>query len=258
MKYCPRCGVELAEESARCVLCGQRAVEDRPAAADASGVEYPAVAAEPATASAFSEIEIGADAFARAVRESLNESEKRMVAVELLSVCLGGALVMTCLIDVFTNRAFTWSLFSSLGIISAWMIIAMPLILHGYRWILYAVLAPYIVLAIFLWSVFSGRLGTFVLYGLPIALTVDAIAAGMLGIVAAFRRKGLNAMAVVLCGVAAFCVLAEIVIDLNADRALALGWSVIVAIALVPAAGVLFYLHYRIVDQASLRKLFRL
>jgi len=132
MKYCPRCGVELAEAADRCVLCGQRAVDERPAAADASGVDYPALAAGPVPAGgAFSEIEIGADAFARAVRESLNESERRMVAVELLSVCLGGALVMTCLIDIFTNRGLTWSVFSSLGIVSAWMLLAMPMILHG-------------------------------------------------------------------------------------------------------------------------------
>jgi len=138
------------------------------------------------------------------------------------------------------------------------MLLAMPLILHGYRWILYAVLAPYLALAIFLYAVFIGDLVAFLRYGLPIAFVIDALAAGILGIVAAFKRKGLNAMAVVLCGIAALCLLIESVVDLNVDRALTPGWSVIVAIALVPSAGLLFYLHYRVVDQASLRKLFRL
>lgn len=258
MKYCPRCGVELAEDATRCVLCGQRAITEKPGVAEASGLDYPAIASGPVVSGRLSEIEIGADAFARAVRESLNESERSRVAVELLSVCLGGALLMTCLMDIFANRAFTWSLFSSLGIISAWMLMAMPLILRGYRWILYAVLAPYLVLAMFLLFLFSGRLGQFVRYGLPIALTIDGIAAGIMGILAAFRRKGLNALAVILCAVATMCILIEIVVDLNTLRSLALSWSVIVTIALVPAAGLLFFLHYRIVDQASLRKLFRL
>jgi hypothetical protein len=255
MKYCPRCGVELAGDAVRCVLCGRIPVTEKPAAAEAAGVAYPS---GDVAAGSFSDVEIGADAFASVVRNSLSEAERRRVAVELLAVCFGGALMVTCLIDVFMNKAFTWSLHSSLGIVSAWMVFAMPLILFGYPWILYAVLAPFLVLSVFLFTVFTGSMGTFLRYGLPISLAFDGIAAGLMAIVSAFKRRGLNAMAVFLCGIVVFCFVVEFIVDLNAGKTLAPGWSVIVAIALIPAAGFLFYLHYRIVDQASLRKLFRL
>jgi hypothetical protein len=255
MKYCPRCGVELAGDAGRCVLCGRVPVTEKPAAAEAAGLAYPI---GDAAASSFSDVEIGADAFASVVRNSLSEAERRRVAVELLAVCFGGALIITCLIDLFTNKAFTWSLNSSLGIVSAWMVFAMPLILFGYPWLLYAVLAPSLVLSVFLFTVFSGSIGSFLRYGLPISLAFDGVVAGMMAIVGAFKRRGLNAMAVFLCGIVVFCFLLELIVDLNVGKAVAPGWSVILAIALVPTAGFLFYLHYRIVDQASLRKLFRL
>jgi len=255
MKYCPRCGVELAFDAGRCVLCGRVPVAEKPAAAEAAGVSYPSDAG---AAGSFSDVEIGADAFASVVRNSLSEAERRRVAVELLAVCFGGALIVTCLIDLFTNKAFTWSLHSSLGIVSAWMACAMPLILFGYPWILYAVLAPFLVISVFLFTVFSGSIGSFLRFGLPISLAFDGIVAAMIAVVAGFKRRGLNAMAVFLCGIVLFCFIVELTVDLNVGKTLVPDWSVILAIALVPAAGFLFYLHYRIVDQASLRKLFRL
>lgn len=198
-----------------------------------------------------------ADAFARVVRDSLSGDERRKVGVELSAVSFGASLLIAALIDLFVHRAFTWSRFSTVGIALAWLCVAMPMILHGRQWLVYAVLAPSGTLAVFLFTVFAGAPMAFVRYGLPISLAVCGIAAAFMGITTAFRRTGLNALAVFLCGVAIFCFIIEAVVDLNAGR-LAPGWSVVVAIALVPAAGLLFYLHYRVVDQASLRKLFRL
>lgn len=259
MKYCPRCGVELEEQVDRCVLCGQLAVRTRPATADAAGLAYPKTPAGDVSGVAHgSDVEIGADAFARVVRDSLSEAERRRVAVELLAVSFGSALLVTVPIDLFTHGAFTWSKFSSLGVVSTWLFLSIPLILAGAPWLQYAVLAPYLILAAFLLAVFRNDLGSFLRYGFPVTMAVDALAASTLAIVAAFRRKGLNAVAVFLCGLAVLSLFVEGAIDLNASGALSLDWSVIVAIALVPVAGLLFHLHYRVVDQASLRKLFRL
>lgn len=254
MSYCPRCGVGVPSGAARCPLCGHRPIEARPTTAEASDVDYPPTQAG---GGAPSEVEMEADAFARAVRDSLNDDERRKVGVELSAVAFGASLLIAALIDLFIHRAFTWSRFSSVGIALAWLFVAMPMILRGRRWLAYAVLAPSSALAVFLFTAFAGAPAVFLRYGLPISLAVCGVAAGFMGITSAFRRAGLNALAVFLCGVAVFCFAIEAVVDLNAGR-LSPDWSVVVAIALVPAAGLLFYLHYRVVDQASLRKLFRL
>lgn len=261
--YCPRCGVLLAEDSVGCPLCGAVPVRDRPAAADAGGVAYPpprrivknGASQESRDSALRSSPEDDRD---ESHPDVLTSAERRRVAVELLSVAFGIALGVAVLADLFANRAFSWSLYAAVGLVSAWLYIAMPLILYRHPWILFAAIAPASVLMVFLLDVFDGRITWFFRYGLPLVLSFAGIAAGTGAVVGAFKRRGLNAPAAVLCGVAAFCLCVETTVDLNSTHSLSYDWSVVVAFALVPTAGLLFYLHYRIMNRASLRKLFRL
>jgi len=253
MKYCPLCGVVLSDADTHCGLCGSAAVSGKPLAAGASGPQYPA---NDNTRQAGD----SPDASVAKVPDdvALSSAERRRIAVELLSVTLGIALIITILVDLFANHCFTWSRYSSVGIISAWIFSAMPLILIRHPWVLFSVLAPSLLVAVFCFMIFDSPPLVFVTFGLPISLAFEASAAGTGAILAALRRKGLNALGVVLCGISAFCIGIEATVDLNIRHALSLDWSVVVAFALVPSAALLFYLHYRIVDRASLRKLFRL
>jgi len=253
MKYCPRCGVVLSDAETNCALCGSPAVTEKPLSAVASGPSYPVsefrgqVGGPPHISGA----KVSGD-------DVLSGAERRRIAVELLSVTLGIALVITILVDLFTNHAFTWSRYSSVGIISAWLFSAMPLILFSHPWVLFSVLAPSLLAAVFCFMIFDSSPLVFLSYGLPISLAFEASAAGTGAILASLRRKGLNALGVVLCGISAFCFGIEATVDLNTLHSLSPDWSVVVSFALVPSAALLFYLHYRIVDRASLRKLFRL
>ena len=249
MKYCPRCGVILAEDAVRCILCGSLPVNERPPAADAG-----ASAAPSDSAPGFKVRGSGQEA----VPDILSASERRYVAAELLSVAFGIALLVSVLADLFANHAFTWSRYSSIAIVVAWLVSAMPLLLYGRPWILFAALAPSLVLLVFLLDALDGRISWFLGYGLPITLSFVGVAAGTGALIGSLKPKGLNALAVFLGGIAAVCIAVEATVDLNRFRALLLDWSVVVAFALVPTAGLLFYLHYRIMNRASLRKLFRL
>lgn len=251
MTYCPRCGVILAEGSSHCPLCGESGVGERPPAADAGGVSYPEDAAG---------VSSGDVAGAPRVddSEALSAAERRRIAVELLSVAFGIALVVTLLADLFANRAVSWSRYSSVGIVGVWLVSAMPLILYRRSWILFAVLAPALAALAFLVDVFDGRIDWFLGYGLPFVLSFAAAAAGIGALVGAQRRKGLNVVALFLCGAAFLCFAIETTLDLNLRHSLSYGWSAVAAFALLPTAVLLFYLHYRVVNRATLRKLFRL
>ncbi len=253
MKYCPRCGVVLSDADTGCALCGSPAASRKPLSSGASGPSYPAsgLSRQAGGASEATGAKVSDD-------DALSSAERRRIAVELLSVTLGVALVITILVDLFANHCFTWSRYSSIGIISAWLFSAMPLILIRHPWILFSVLAPSLLVSVFCFMIFDSSPLVFLTYGLPISLAFEASAAGAGAILASLRRKGLNALGVVLCGISAFCFGIEATVDLNTLKALAPDWSVVVAFALVPSAALLFYLHYRIVDRASLRKLFRL
>lgn len=241
MNYCPRCGVALSEEAARCPLCGGAPVGEKPPAADAGGVAYPGPE----------------DGRPESSSGAAPGPARRRLAVELLSVSLGIALAVTLLADLFANRAITWSRYSSVVLAGVWLASALPVILRRHLWLLFAALAPSLVLLVFLMDVLDGRADWFLGYGLPIALGTEAAAAAAGALVGAQRRRGVNAVAVFLCGAAGLCFVVETTVDLNRSGALSWDWSAVAAFALLPTAALLFYLHYRVLDRASLRKLFR-
>jgi len=221
-------------------------VSEKPTSADSGGLEYPGSPRFDASRDDPSS------------NDALSDDDRRRVAVELLSVAFGIAFAVTLLVDLFINRSLSWSLYAATAIVAAWLVGAMPLILYRHPWILFAVLGPSLVFLVFLMDVFDGRLGWFLWYGLPISLCFEISVVSVAALICTQRRKGLNVVALILCGSAFFCFGIETAVDLNQPHSLSYDWSVVVALALVPTAGILFYLHYRIVNRASLKKLFRL
>lgn len=243
MNYCPHCGVILAPETKDCPLCGAAAVQERPVAADAGAQAYPSIEESPDKPVSL---------------KDLSSFDRRRIALELLSLTFGIALIVTILANLFLNKTFSWSRYSAVIIIGVWLASAMPLLLLRKPWRLFAVLAPSLVILVFALDVFDGHLEWFLGYGLPITLLLAGTLAGMGAILAGIHRRGLNTISIILCAIALFCAGLEVILDLNRHGRLSFDWSVIVAFALVPTAVILFYLHHRIVNKASLKKLFRL
>ncbi|GAB1484759.1 hypothetical protein MASR2M78_35770 [Treponema sp.] len=247
MTYCRLCGVSLKEGVEYCPLCKAKTVHEKPVTSEAGGVEYPGTGGSELNQNEFAEIQAG-----------LSSAERNRIVVELLSVGFGVALIITLLADLFINHGFTWSRYSSVAIGIAWLFAAMPFILSGKPWILFAVLAPSLIFFVFLLDAFDNHLTWFLFLGLPIVLVGALCAAASIALIAVMHRKGLNVIGVALAVISGFCLGLEIILDLNLDQKISFDWSVVVALALVPTSGLLFYLHYRIVRRASLRKLFRL
>jgi hypothetical protein len=190
--------------------------------------------------------------------KDLSSFDRRRIVLELLSLTFGIALIVTVLANLFLNKTFSWSRYSAVIIIGVWLASAMPLILARRPWVLFAVLAPSLMVLVFALDAFNGQLEWFPGYGLPITALLAGTLAGMFAILASVHRRGLNFLSIILCAIAVFCAGMEVVLDLNHHGRLSFDWSVVVAFALVPTAVILFYLHHRIVNKASLKKLFRL
>ena len=110
----------------------------------------------------------------------------------------------------------------------------------------------------FAWFFLVGRSALFLPLGLPITLAFELSLLGPYVIVSRQRRNGLNSVGVVLAFACFLCVVVDGSVSLFLRRDALLSWSVIVCISAIPVAGLFFYLHYRITNRASLRKLFRL
>ncbi|AEJ20071.1 DUF6320 domain-containing protein [Gracilinema caldarium] len=248
MRHCPFCLVIVRETDERCPLCGKPTLEGELQRLETQHI--PGTAEYPTFRSGKQRD--------TEERESSDMRINSKIAVELISVFSGIALVVTILANLFAEHKVSWSLYAGIGILMLWLVICIPLILRKYPWLIFAVLGPSMPLLIFVLDVLDGHITWYLCYGLPITLLVElciTLASLFIGI---SQRKGLNVFAILLLAVTVFCLGLETIIDVNLMHRLTLDWSVIVSFACVPMAGLLFYLHYRIMQKASLKKLFRL
>ncbi|MCX7656421.1 MAG: DUF6320 domain-containing protein [Treponemataceae bacterium] len=251
LRYCSACGVFVRSTDVRCPLCGKPTIEGGSFQEGEKLPEKPPLASEGG-------ISVPGNTDPYGEMKSLSRGEKRFIMVELLSVFSGIAVVVTLLVDLFTSHRIGWSLYALFGIITFWLMVNIPLLLYRHPWIVVAVLAPSLPLLVFIFDVLDGNISWFLPFGLPITVLTELCSILVGVFVGIMKRKGLNVFAVLLVVATLFCVGLEGILSLNFQGKLLFSWSVVVALSCVPMAGILFYLHYRIMHQASLRKLFRL
>jgi cytochrome c oxidase subunit IV len=231
MPYCEKCGVELEESAIACPLCGTRvAGAGGPAEQDASA------------------------------REAAQEGEarrKRFLIVEVLSVVAGIAAALCLGIDLFSSKGrLLWSPYAIIGLAMIWLVLAMPRIFARRLWLVFAVLAPGELLLLFLVDVFDmakGGADWFLSYGLPIYLLSLVILAAAVVLSLISKRRGLNILGIALACAAFECLGLETILSLASGGGVRLDWSPIVALACVPASGLAFYFHYRVIKKSLAR-----
>jgi predicted nucleic acid-binding Zn ribbon protein len=190
--------------------------------------------------------------------DTLTPREKRTVFLELFTACSLIAAIVVLAINALVDGRLTWSLYPLASFAYLWLAVGIPVILSGRPWLIFSVIGPSSLAFLLALDAIDGSLEWFPTLGLPLALILEGIVVGCGALSAASKRKGINIIAIVLAGVVLACVGLETVLNLNFQRRLFLSWSAIVMIAGLPSAGFLFYVHYRIVNRASLRKLFHL
>ncbi len=239
MSYCPKCKVILAPGTEICPLCLSRS-QDTPGSAVPGADSFPE------------------RVFDEAVDGTLSPGQRRIMAVELLSVSFGIILAVCVAVDLVFFHSLTWSSYVLLSLATLWLSISIPLILWRHPALVAAVLVPSLTLMPFLWGVFAGNLAWYLPVGLPITLLLMAAIVSSYVLIAIQKRKGLNAIGIVLAGIGFFCAGTDMALTHFFRGTLALTWSSVVILSVTPVAGLFFYLHYRVMRKTTLRKLFRL
>lgn len=247
MPYCPDCGVEIGNALV-CPLCGAKnprlSLPPKPDCEDMKGSDRPP--RKPGF--------LGDDREA----EALTVSEKRKIAWEVLSVAFAIAIIALSLINLLIAAKLSWSLYPVSAFFFMW-ILATAFLLMGedsrLRYLLAVLDVPVFLLAL---GVFTGDLSWAWRLAVPIALFAVIVIAAVVLSVRSAKRKGLNIFAFILVGVALICLGVEIFVDLFAHGKISLEWSAITAIALIPIAVFLMYLHYRVAKSTNLHRLFKL
>ena len=238
MALCPNCKVEVGDSARHCPLC--HALVQPGDSPPTPFHIYPERIIDPED------------------QDKLTPRERRTIFLELYTVCSLIAAIVVMAIDLLFDRRLSWSLFPIASFSYLWLLVCIPVILIGHPWRIFAVLGPSSLLFLFLLDTFDGRLEWFLQLGLPLGLLIEGAVVACGTLVNAAKRKGTNVIAIILTGAVLVCVGVDIVLNLALYHVLSVSWSAIVVIAGIPLAGFLFFMHYRIVNRASLRKLFHL
>jgi hypothetical protein len=241
MPYCSRCGVEVEDRADRCPLCAAPIQKfDEEGRVSTPGAPYPEgnLDKEPI--------------------EALSAGERIKMAWEIATVSFGIIALILAIIDILSSWRISWSYIPLMSMLFAWLCYSLPFFLRGHPWLIMASLAPSLLLYLFLLDIYDGAVNWFLNLGLPIAgnLFVAIALASLLSSIP--KKKGINIVAFVLCGSTLLCIGIDLIIQLNFAGRFVIGWSVIVGLALLPVAGFLLYLHYRVTHKMNLRRFFHL
>ena len=245
MPYCSRCGVEVDDATSDCPLCEapiQRL--DAPASPLGAG-PYPQHIIDPQD------------------RYRLSRAERRRIAIEILSLVaiLGSGALL--LMDLLSSADLGWSRYAVASIVFGWTAACLPIALHGRPKAAVAAVGAASVAFLVVLDAMDGAIGWSLSLGAPIALTSFAAVLATATCIATRRVKGLNLLGIGAIGLAAYLVALEALLRIGLLGLERFGevrpyWSLVAALALVPVAVFLFYLHGRVARGADLRKIFRL
>jgi hypothetical protein len=240
MPYCSKCGVEVDEGIAYCPLCAspiQRFGESAPEPARGA---YPQHIIDPENA------------------YKLSKAERRHIAVEILSLAAALLSVALFLVDILLDAELGWSRYAVASVAFGWLVSVAPIALYGRTKTALAVIGTAVLAFILVLDALGGSLGWSLSLGIPIALTSYTAFAATAAIMARRPVKGLNLLGIGALGLAVYLVALESIIRLALGLSSRPYWSLVAAIALVPVAIFLFFLHDRVMRGANLRKIFRL
>ncbi|PKL23770.1 MAG: hypothetical protein CVV47_13235 [Spirochaetae bacterium HGW-Spirochaetae-3] len=240
MPYCSRCGVEADEGVEACPLCAAPIQSlEAPTPKRGSG-PYPQHIIDPE------------DTY------RLSRAERRRIAVELLSLagCLASAALF--LVDLLPDAHLGWSRYAVASIALGWIASIAPLVLYGRPKAWLTAIGTAGVAFLFALDVMDGSIGWSLTLGAPITLVSYAAIFATAAVIRARSIKGLNTLGIGALGLAFYLIALEAIIRLGLRTSVRPYWSIVAALALVPVAIFLFYLHGRVLRGADLRKIFRL
>jgi hypothetical protein len=249
MPYCHECGVEIGN-AALCPLCGTKNAR----CVEASHEEQSHAQAEDI------DTNINTTAFFGEARvsENFTAQEGRTITWEVLTVAFSIAIVSLLAINMIANVKLSWSLYPVATFVFLWVcttaLFAMDRV-PRLRYTLISISPPLYLLAL---GAITGDMNWAWRLALPIAIYSEILIAAIVLSIAGTKRKGLNTFSFILIGIAILCIGLEIFIDLYSRGKIRITWSAITAIALVPIASFLFYLHERVAKSTNLRRLFKL
>ena len=242
MPYCKNCGVEVEPDVTECPLCHQAilpADEGHQVSKKSHVKRYPDIPAEETT-------------------RPMPRKTKQWILWEMASFIFGVPSIIVLVLDLTHDKGMSWSAYPLVALLSAWILVTLLIFANRILWLLIGGSTCTIVGLLAGLDIADGKLDWFWGFGIPIVVLTLVVVAVLVIAMRRFRQKGMNVLATILLGAAVLSLGLDMIIGYNKTGTIAPTWSIIVLLALVPASGFLFYLHYRLKKTFDFRKFFRL
>lgn len=220
MNFCGNCGVELDEGLKVCPLCG-KSTGEKAVEADEPGT-YPSDIIQ------------------------LYRKESRKHIWELSGIIAFSCMVICTIVDLVIVRGVRWSLIADASILTAWVLFTLIMFALNKPFVFITGLLAAILSMLFLFDLISPPPDWFLKLGMPLALGAGLSFSIVVFLYRFANLRGVNIIAIMFLVSSAFCILAEVFVDLYLNGQIDLLWSPIEAVSALPIALIFFFIHYRL------------
>jgi hypothetical protein len=177
-----------------------------------------------------------------------------MIAFHIVTTVLATPLVVVLLTDVLFGRHVSWSSYVVASLIVAWTYSVTPLLLPRRALAIFAIDLGASAAYLAALDLIAGGFEWFVPLGLPLIGAVVAVALLIWVLAARAKRIGANLAGYILTGAALICVVTETVVEAYLPKSIYLDWSLVVVVATLPVAGLMFYIHFYLSKHFDFRR----
>ncbi|MBN2535631.1 MAG: hypothetical protein JXB88_22325 [Spirochaetales bacterium] len=235
MPFCRECKVEVESYMEVCPLCSTPLddVDVKPESETAAYPDKPMVDAD--------------------------KKVTRFFVWEIISSLLLTAFLIVVLTNFILEFTFSWAWYPMTSIFFAWLLITIPVFLIK-RPLLITILAVLSIMAFigFIDFIYDLSFDWYHIIALPISVVLILVTTLIVIISRKVKKKGLNIASFIMFGSAIIVICLEGILDFGFKGKIMLSWSLAVLVPLVLIGGLFLYLHYRLLKNVDIKKLFQI
>lgn len=175
----------------------------------------------------------------------LSEKKSRIHAWELSAIIALSANLICLIVDMVIGKGINWSLYAITAITCLWLFITSFTFFLKKPVMLGLSLTLSTLGTLLIIDILNPPITWFTGIGLPVTVTFWLLFGIFLVLYRKLRYKGFNILAFILIEISALCIVIDLFTDMHLRDSIFIDWSAITAATLVPLAGILLFVHYR-------------
>ncbi|MCU4163848.1 DUF6320 domain-containing protein [Carboxylicivirga caseinilyticus] len=240
MDYCKNCEVELDEDMICCPLCGLSAGEEP------ISVDIPKEKHHDFRDKTLNEI------------EKLSFTQKRKLIWKISGIILMSGIIITLTINFIISHNINWAKYNLIASLVAFSNISFVVFFRKKPFVLLITSLISITILFLMIDYFNGESYWGIKLGIPIVTSFYILSLIVLVLIRVSNQIGFNILAVIFLAIAILLLSIEIFISLYSHQIIRLNWSIIAGVSLLPIAGLLFFVHYKLKKGIELKRFFHI